>query len=113
MPSPIVIVNPVAGTCDPDTVEITQDHGRGVAITFKIDPAVGNSWAWSPNAIVVDGGGDIFTGGGHPGGNGKGNVQVFDRNLSSDTGTFKYTANLIKDGTTPVAIDPSIQNKPS
>jgi hypothetical protein len=112
---PRVLVNPIAGTCEPDTVVITPAHGRGVAIIFEIDPAAGPDWKWSshPHPIVVeDKAGDIFTDGHHPGGNGKGTVRLMNRNLPSDIGLFKYTAHLMKDGASTVtSIDPSIQNR--
>ena len=110
----IVIVNPVTGTCDPDVVTVKQSHGKGVQITFKIDPHAGPTWRWSqnPNPIVVDAPSGIFSGGVNPGGNGKGPVLVFDRNLPSDIGVFKYTATLIESGSSdPVSIDPSVANE--
>ncbi|MEI6107903.1 MAG: hypothetical protein WCR49_12940 [Opitutae bacterium] len=113
-PGPTVLVNPVTGTCSPDVVVITQKHGKDVTITFEIDPAAGDNWSWSadPEPIVVGGAGSVFSDGHHPGGNGKGKVKLKNRNLPADVGTYKYTANLIQAGSsTPVSIDPSIQNK--
>jgi len=114
MPSPRVLVNPVARTCDPDKITIKQDQGQGVAILFQIDPKAGNSWRWSttPNPIVVQAAAGKFSGGVNPGGNGKGPVTVNNRNLPTDIGVYKYTATLIQDGvSTPTVIDPSIENE--
>ncbi len=110
---PVVVVNPVTRTCNPDQVHINQQHGQGVAIFFVIDPAAGNwSWSQSPDPIVLDNAGSIFSDGKHPGGNGKGRVRVLNRNLPSDIGAHKYTANLVQDGTgARVAIDPHIINE--
>ena len=113
-PQHIVIVNPVNGTCSPDVITVKQSHGRGVQIMFKIDPRAGPKWRWSqsPHPIVVDAPEGVFSGGVNPGGNGKGPVLVFDRNLPSDVGTYKYTAALIEEGASePVIIDPSIVNE--
>jgi hypothetical protein len=110
-----VLVNPVTKTCDPDVLKVSQKkHGKNVTIFFEIDPAAGPDWRWStnPDPIVVDNGGGIFSDGKNPGGNGKGQVKLKDRNDNSDVGIFKYTANLINEATaTPVAIDPSIENE--
>src|SRR6478609_8996549 len=100
MSSPKVIVNPVTGTCDPDTIVITKAQGQGVAIMFQIDPQAGRDWSWvtTPNPIVVQAPSGIFSDGAYPGGNGKGPVKLMNRNLPTDVGTYKYTATLIKDG---------------
>jgi hypothetical protein len=99
-PPVTVLVNPVTGTCNPDV--------------FEIDPAAGNDWSWfdQPAAIVVQAPEGIFTDGKRPGGNGKGKVKLKNRNNHSDVGSYKYTAHLIQDGaSTPVSVDPSIENK--
>jgi len=109
-----VLVNPATGTCTPDTVVVTQKHGKDVAIFFEIDPAAGDHWSWSsePDPIVVEAPSGIFSDGKNPGGNGKGKVKLKNRNAPSDIGTYKYTATLIQAGSsTPVVIDPSIENK--
>jgi hypothetical protein len=109
-----VLVNPVNGTCTPDTVVVTQKHGKDVAIFFEIDPAAGDNWSWSssPDPIVVQAPGGIFSDGKNPGGNGQGKVKLKNRNAPSDIGIYKYTATLIQAGSvTPVVIDPSIENK--
>ena len=114
MPSPVVRVNPVTLTCDPDSIVITQANGQGVAIMFQIDPQAGPDWRWSSTTtpIVVQAPNGIFSDGGFPGGNGKGPVRLTNRNLPADVGTYKYTATLIKDGdASPTVIDPSIINR--
>ncbi len=112
---PTVVVNPVNHTCTPDQVHITQAHGRGVAIFFVIDPSAAGDWSWSqsPDPVVLDNAGGIFSDGKHPGsGRGKDRVRVLNRNLPSDVGAHKYTANLVQDSTgARVAIDPHIINE--
>jgi hypothetical protein len=113
-PPVTVLVNPVTGTCNPDVVVVTQRHGKDVMIFFEIDPAAGNSWSWfdNPAAIVVQAPNGVFSDGQSPGGNGKGKVKLKNRNSPADLGTYKYTAHLIQNGSsTPVSIDPSIENK--
>jgi hypothetical protein len=113
-PPVTVLVNPVTGTCNPDVVSIYQSQGPNVIIFFEIDPAAGNDWSWfdQPAAIVVQAPEGIFTDGKRPGGNGKGKVKLKNRNNHSDVGSYKYTAHLIQDGaSTPVSVDPSIENK--
>jgi hypothetical protein len=112
---PVVVVNPITKTCTPDEVHINQQHGQGVAIFFTIDPAAARNWSWSqsPDPIVLDDAGSIFSDGKHPGNSrGKDKVRVLNRNLPSDVGSHKYTANLVQDGTgARVAIDPHIINE--
>ena len=111
---PVVVVNPVTKTCTPDQVHINQTHGRGVAIFFDIDPQAAGNWSWSqtPDPIVLDAPGGIFSDGKHPGGRGKNRVRILNRNLPSDIGSHKYTANLVEDKTGQrVSIDPHIVNE--
>lgn len=112
---PTVLVNPVTGTCEPDTVSITRAHGQHAPIFFQIDPAAGKDWSWSrnPAPIVVEAEDGKFSDGAHPGGNGKGRLRLLNRNLPEDAGSYKYTVALIQDGASqPTIIDPYIRNEP-
>ena len=104
-----VIINPVNKTCTPDPV---LPKGRNATIVFKIDQSC-KDWAWSgATPIVVTAPAGIFSGGDNPGGNGKGNVNVQDKN--DDDTIYKYSATLIQDGAaSAVTIDPDIQNDAS
>jgi hypothetical protein len=116
MPQPhTVSVDPVLGTCTPDSITHTQAHGQNVPIFFVIDPNPGNAWSWSrgtPNPIVVQAPSEKFSGGAHPSsGNGKDKVTVVNRNLPEDAGTYKYTVTVVDDNTGRIStIDPQIVN---
>ncbi len=110
---PNVKVNPVTKLCRPDPLTIPNENAT---ITFIIDPAAGNDWSWNPtDPLIIDAPDGIFT---IAAPNPQKLILVQDRNrrpepgVPGDQGTFKYTAILIKAGTTtPVIIDPAIQNQ--
>ena len=112
MPGPsnnLVTVDPVLKTCTPDPVPAVNPNA---AVRFQIASAYASTWSWNTqNPVVVTAPAGYFSGGSQNGNQGNGVIVVHSRNGLGEQGQFKYTVNLIKDGTTTTStIDPYIEN---